>query len=695
MADDQKENKLKRSSLILYILLVVIYLAASLGTPLAASSQRVVMIGKKIFPIAVLPGVLSSSANICIICLVVFFDRLGFVTSLILLVVQSPIFVSSVIVQPTLSSLPGMFSNLLTIMAIVLIHKRNKKIDEYQKIEVEYLREQQKFSQHLFEQTATALVNAVDAKDTYSHGHSLRVAEYSEKIARMMGKSDEECYRIYYTGLLHDVGKIGIDDSIINKNGKLTKEEYEVIKQHPTMGNQILSSIREYPYLSLGAHYHHERYDGKGYPDGLKGEDIPEIARIISVADAYDAMTSNRSYRDAIPQQLVREEIVKGAGTQFDPTMAEIMQKIIDTDVDYKLREKRSVAELNGKESLRCEEYRSEISEGIILTSYPVKISFKYIRENSVSDTQNGPAMVLFDSLDARVHSDPKAVKDLNYYEYCELQLEGNAENKGARKVSENENIYAEARPESSIGEKQYSIVAVKYKDHVLIKTDNGAKITETTIALPDSSRYAYIGLTGEHCSINELDISRAEEPVGADCITRIAEEISYIDGNVGDIPNVQVDGLRSDSSMGIPITDGLTLSFHAKSLPTSRLIWHCPYISIFHSYNGTTMGDEYREYALIRLDGESMGNQNENLNKLVVNRTEDFEGWDEWKKFNKDGFDSVVRFERKGNVIVTITENFGLSIRNTTTINDGTEDIYVSLTGDQCALTNIRITQP
>ena len=106
-------------------------------------------------------------------------------------------------------------------------------------------------------------------------------------------------------------------ESIITKNGKLTDDEYKIIKEHSTKGAQILQSISEYPRLSIGAHHHHERYDGKGYPDHLIGTDIPEIARIISVADAYDAMTSRRSYRDPIPQQQVREEIVKGTGTIF------------------------------------------------------------------------------------------------------------------------------------------------------------------------------------------------------------------------------------------------------------------------------------------------------------------------------------------------------------------------------------------
>ncbi len=200
--------------------------------------------------------------------------------------------------------------------------------------------EEQKKLRRLFEQTATALVNAIDAKDKYTHGHSSRVAEYSKMLAGLLGKSEQECDQIYYAALLHDVGKIGVPASIINKNGKLNDEEYDIIKTHPTMGAQILQSIHEYPYLSLGAHYHHERYDGNGYPQHLSGDDIPEIARIISVADAYDAMTSKRSYRDPIPQQKVREEFVKGRGVQFDPEVADLMIRLIDQDTNYDMREK-------------------------------------------------------------------------------------------------------------------------------------------------------------------------------------------------------------------------------------------------------------------------------------------------------------------------------------------------------------------
>ena len=136
-----------------------------------------------------------------------------------------------------------------------------------------------------------------------------------------------------------DVGKIGIPDEIIHKPGKLTSDEYDTIKEHPVIGSRILSVITESPYLSIGAHYHHERYDGKGYPDGLAGEEIPEIARIISVADAYDAMTSERSYRKPFQQERVREELVKGIGTQFDPRFGQIMIDLVDEDVDFKMKD--------------------------------------------------------------------------------------------------------------------------------------------------------------------------------------------------------------------------------------------------------------------------------------------------------------------------------------------------------------------
>lgn len=189
-------------------------------------------------------------------------------------------------------------------------------------------------------QIVTALSGAIDAKDTYTNGHSTRVAGYSREIARRAGLSEEAQNDIYMMGLLHDVGKIGMPDAIINKPTKLTDEEYSIIKNHPIMGAGILKNITEFPKLVTGARWHHERYDGKGYPDGIAGEDIPVEARIIAVADAYDAMSSRRSYRNVLAQETVRSEVEKGKGTQFDPVFAEIMLAMIDEDTDYRMRER-------------------------------------------------------------------------------------------------------------------------------------------------------------------------------------------------------------------------------------------------------------------------------------------------------------------------------------------------------------------
>lgn len=184
-----------------------------------------------------------------------------------------------------------------------------------------------------------ALVGTIEAKDNYTNGHSNRVAYYSKMLALRQGRSAEEVHQIYMVALLHDIGKIAIPDEIINKPGKLTREEFETIKLHPVKGAEILKDITEFPDLYLGALYHHERWDGKGYPNGLAGEDIPDVARLISVADSYDAMTSKRSYRLALPQEVVIAEIEKGSGTQFCPEYAALMLEIIREDTDYLLKQ--------------------------------------------------------------------------------------------------------------------------------------------------------------------------------------------------------------------------------------------------------------------------------------------------------------------------------------------------------------------
>ena len=226
---------------------------------------------------------------------------------------------------------PSLFVDLILIIAFHVIIKNVKYTNET----IEAKDEIKTLSVEVME----ALAHTIDAKDEYTRGHSIRVAKYSKMIAERMGLAPEQCEDIYYMGLLHDIGKIGVPNEIINKPTKLTDEEYGVIKTHPATGYDILAEIKSRPDLATGARWHHERYDGKGYPDHMTGEEIPLEARIIAVADSYDAMTSNRSYRNYLPQDVVREEIEKNIGTQFDENAATCMLQIMDEDKEYTLHE--------------------------------------------------------------------------------------------------------------------------------------------------------------------------------------------------------------------------------------------------------------------------------------------------------------------------------------------------------------------
>ena len=560
----------------------------------------------------------------------------------------------------------------------------NKKMKEYRAKE-----EQQKRQQLLFEQTAAALVNAIDALGTFTHGHSSRVAEYSKKIAELAGKSEEECNEIYYAALLHDVGNIGIDSDIINKDGKLTQEEYAAIKEHPTKGDKILRSISDYPYLNIGAKYHHERYDGKGYPEGLKGEDIPEYARIIAVADAYDAMTSKRSYRDQIQRQKVREELVKGSGTQFDPEFARLMLHLIDKDSEYEMKEREEIGELDGKYELLSDDYRSTVSDGILLTPCLTTLRMKVnpIDKNSVKKPM--PSLILFDALDGRIHKSERGMKELAYFEYGEIRFDGHIKTTGARKMKTET---TKTVPGEGRGPREYLIRAIRIKDHALIKIIGNKETLQVTVALPDSSRFLYLGLTGEYVRISDLVVEKTDEEAPAGYIPRIAEEISYIDGPAGDLDNIQADGYRTCATKGIPVTDGLQISFHTMSLPTARLVWHCPFVVLFSADDGRVEGENYVEYMLQRFEGEGWASNPSCTVSFSNEQNESFGGWDAWKKLNKTGYDSVVTFARKDNTITITTENGGIKINTTMSVDTPNDKIYAALSGDQCAITNIRI---
>ncbi|NLV57244.1 MAG: HD-GYP domain-containing protein [Clostridiales bacterium] len=178
----------------------------------------------------------------------------------------------------------------------------------------------------------TAFISAIEARDAYTQGHSTRVADYTEKIARQMGMKDKDIALLREGALLHDIGKIGVSDQILHKNGPLSAEEWVVMKQHPTIGTEIVAKVGLDERVVEIIQSHHERYDGSGYPNGKPIGECSLATRIMGVADAFDAMTSERPYRKGIPVDMAIEELCKGSGTQFDPAVVEVMVKLIRED---------------------------------------------------------------------------------------------------------------------------------------------------------------------------------------------------------------------------------------------------------------------------------------------------------------------------------------------------------------------------
>ncbi len=570
----------------------------------------------------------------------------------------------------------------------------NDEVEKAHRLEIEFLQDEKKRIRHLFDQTVSSFVNALDARYIHTQGHSQRVANYSRRIAELSGMEDEKCDEVYYAALLHDIGRMWMPDSIVKNYGRLSEEDAEKVRNMPVIGSQILSGIDDFPNLGLGAHYHCERYDGGGYPDGLKGNDIPDEARIVAVADAYDLMATVSDLTPPLPKMVIRERIVKESGGQLDPEYAGIMTQLIDTD------ETEEIGNIDGinvgigalwENEFYCGKYREHVTSGIPVTNEYTKISLLSSRDSEKNEGFYVPALILFDSYDGRVHDISKEIDVYRYTEFGEIWFDGHMVSTEARNMEMEIEDKAD-RDEADTGSSSYEITSVRYKDHILIVIDSESKTVKVTVALPDSSRYSYIGLTGEHCHIRNITVERLDVEAGEDDIKRIAEPVSYIDRIEGDIPNVQIDGNRSDSSEPVLVKDGLRLYFHTRSLPSANLMWHCSYIVLFASDDGKVHGKNYREYALIRIDGESTKMRDISDNITRVEKRDSFAGWDKWLEENKKGFNTEVDFKYNGNKITILTENKGIFMENTTVILDGTQEIYAIITGDQCAVTDIRI---
>lgn len=567
----------------------------------------------------------------------------------------------------------------------------NDTVIKAHETEIRNMRYEKIKMRNLFDQTATAFVSAVENKDEYSKGKALRIAGYAKRMAALNGKSDQECEEIYYAALLHDVGLIGIPDSVINNATDPDKEDREIMKRKPIIGKEILSSIKEYPFLSQGAYYSHERYNGSGYPEGLKGEEIPEIARIIGVADAYVTMTTKKRYREAKPDFLAREAVVKGGGEEFDPRYAELMVKIIDED--YK--ENAGEEEEGIEKEIECEGYRNTVTKGVLIENEITRITFSFSpSENKTSDF-SAPSIILFDSYDRRVHESKKAIDAYKYLEYGEVWFDKHSIQTAARKIiGKTEEKNEENNEEAAVeGKKpEYEILAGRYEDHVKIKMKSPEYDKEVIMALPGSSNTVYLGITGENCRLTDIAAEKTGNNIEESDIPRIAEEISFTDRIESDLKNIQVDSPRATYTDGIEILDKILVTFHTRSLPGSNLVWHCPYFVVFSSDDGQVGGKNYKEYAVIKLYGENDGDTKDADNSIEMKRTEHFPGWEGWKNANLAGFEVDVYLKRKKNQITLKTCNLGVELENTTIIKESTSKVYVAITGDRVALTDIRV---
>ena len=220
----------------------------------------------------------------------------------------------------------------LIVMCFGFLYVASRMYDNIQRKNTEYLQEieeKNKEIQRVTLEAISTIANIIDAKDEYTKGHSQRVADYASELAKRLGYSEEALENVRYIALLHDIGKIGIPDSVLKKTARLSDQEFEVMKEHVDIGNRILHDNTVIKDLFKGAKYHHERYDVKGYTEGLKGEDIPEVARIICIADAYDAMTSSRVYRPRMTEEQAIQQLLENSGSQFDPDMIKVFIQIL------------------------------------------------------------------------------------------------------------------------------------------------------------------------------------------------------------------------------------------------------------------------------------------------------------------------------------------------------------------------------
>ena len=514
----------------------------------------------------------------------------------------------------------------------------NDAVERAYKIEIQSMKNEQRNMKKIFGQAAAAFGKFQKNSD--------RMAQTAREIARMAGKDENECDKIYYAAFLCDAGE------------------------------EALSSITEYPYLSETAHFVGQPYK----------ESVPEYARLVTVAKDFDSMANDSS----IPQFYLRDYLIREAGLKYDPEFAKIAVKILDAQT---INGKAGSEAKRMETEILCSDYRENISAGIEINQKITNISF-----NCVSTLQDGneksysaPSIILFDSSDERVQKNQETIDSHKYIEYCEVWFDGHTISTNVRNM-EVRNVAEKDSAGNAEGPDFYQLAACRFEDHVLLKMQTSQRKFEVVIALPSASKSVYIGITGENVHITNIKIEPTENEVQENEIPRIAEKVNYIDRIESDIPNVQIVKPLCDFTKGIKVEDNMKLYFHTQSLPEANLVWHCPYIILYHSDDGKIYGSNYHEYAMIKIDGEENGSNEFAENSFFMKKTEAFKNWDEWENLNKTGYECQIDFLKDGNEITIRTQNKGIYIENVSKIKDGNKDIYVALSGDQVALTDIRV---
>ena len=506
----------------------------------------------------------------------------------------------------------------------------NDTVEKAHEIEIQNVQSVQDRVRKVFDRTILGVVSELEERDELDKGNAALSAEYSQKIAQMCERDEEFSQKVYYATLFKSIGLPGVMNKVVD----------------------------------------------------IKEDEARDIQRISDVACDYVHMTTNGEDRNAVPDYLAREYFVREAGEKYDLAFANLMTKIIDAqDKDGEGGDSFEGIQIS------CGQYRDHVSKGIEINEKEKRIRFECVNGFVSQEISGAPSIVLFDSIDGHIHNDEKTIQRYDYLEYGELWFDGHFVSSAARKVKPIRNDQKEQTEASS-----YEIVAVRFEDHIMIELTGPEYSNEMIIALPDKTRSSYIGLTGESCEISDIDIETSDEGISADHIPRIVSETSYIDSLESDMKNVQIDRFRSDATEGIELIGHIRILFHSMSLPTANMIWHCPSAVLYYSKDGSVFGPEYREYDLIKLNGEEDGDKEYVTNRFKMKRKEDFPGWTAWKEKNKEGLDYEIYVEKKGNRIIFRTENLGIEIENTTTILDDPDKMYVALTGDQVALTDIRI---